>query len=72
LTGGYGWPFRLRWAVESHLTRWTIEETSRFIKQFYQLEDIRLPTFFRPRNMKALGLAAAAELTFPRFFDNLD
>ena len=27
--------------VESYLSRWRVEETIRFIKQSYQLEDIR-------------------------------
>ncbi len=35
----------LWWAVHSYMTRWTIEETIRFIKPSYQLEDIRLPTY---------------------------
>jgi hypothetical protein len=41
------------------MTRWTIEETFRFIKQSYQLEDIRLLTYVRLQNMMALVLAAA-------------
>jgi len=49
----------LWWAVESYMTRWTIEETFRFIKQSYQLEDIRLLTYVRLQNMMALVLAAA-------------
>jgi len=49
----------LWWAVESYLTRWTIEETFRFIKQSYQLEDIRLLTYVRLQNMMALVLAAS-------------
>lgn len=31
----------LWWAVQIYLTRWKIEETFRFIKQSYNLEDIR-------------------------------
>lgn len=49
----------LWWAVESYMTRWTIEETIRFIKQSYQLEDIRLLTYIRLQNMMALVQAAA-------------
>jgi hypothetical protein len=49
----------LWWAVESYMTRWTIEETIRFIKQSYQLEDIRLLTYIRLQNMMALVTAAA-------------
>ena len=43
--------------VESYLTRWRIEETIRFIKQSYKLEDIRLLTYSRLQNMMALVLA---------------
>jgi hypothetical protein len=32
-------------ALQSEMTRWTIEETIRFIKPSYRLEDIRLPTY---------------------------
>ena len=49
----------LWWAVESYMTRWPIEETFRFIKPSYQLEDIRLLTYIRLQNMMALVLAAA-------------
>jgi hypothetical protein len=49
----------LWWAVQSYLTRWTIEETFRFIKQSYQLEDIRLLTYVRLQNMMAFVQAAA-------------
>ena len=49
----------LWWAVQSYMTRWTIEETIRFIKQSYQLEDIRLLTYIRLQNMMALVQAAA-------------
>lgn len=45
--------------VESYLTRWKIEETIRFIKQSYQLEDIRVLTYQRLQNMMALVLAVA-------------
>lgn len=49
----------LWWAVASYMTRWTIEETFRFIKQSYQLEDIRLLTYVRLQNMMAFVLAVA-------------
>lgn len=49
----------LWWAVQSYMTRWTVEETIRFIKQSYQLEDIRLLTYIRLQNMMALVMAAA-------------
>jgi len=44
--------------VESYITRWRIEETLRFIKQSYNLEDIRLLTYTRLQNMMALVLTA--------------
>jgi hypothetical protein len=49
----------LWWAVQSYMTRWTIGETIRFIKQSYQLEDIRLLTYIRLQNIMALVQAAA-------------
>jgi hypothetical protein len=45
--------------VESYLARWRVEETIRFIKQSYQLEDIRLLTYERLRNMASLVVATA-------------
>jgi hypothetical protein len=48
------------WAVvESYITRWRVEETIRFIKQSYQLEDIRVLKYRRLRNLVALVLAAS-------------
>lgn len=49
----------LWWAVEAYLTRWRVEETIRFIKQNYNLEDVRVMTYNHLRNMAALILAAA-------------
>ena len=43
--------------IESYMTRWRIEETIRFVKQSYNLEDIRLLTYRRLQNMMALVLA---------------
>jgi hypothetical protein len=43
--------------IESYITRWTIEETIRFMKQRYDLEDIRLLTYRRLQNMMGLVLA---------------
>lgn len=40
--------------IESYLTRWRIEETIRFLKQSYQVEDIRLLTYHRLQNMIAI------------------
>jgi hypothetical protein len=45
--------------VKSYITRWVIEETIRFIKQSYKLEDIRVQTYIRLQNMMALVCAAA-------------
>lgn len=45
--------------IESYLTRWRIEETIRFMKQSYQVEDIRLLTYHRLQNMMAILTAVA-------------
>lgn len=45
--------------VEGYLSRWVVEETIRFIKQSYNLEDLRVLNYDRLRNMVALVLAAA-------------
>jgi hypothetical protein len=45
--------------VESYLARWRVEETIRFMKQSYDLEDIRLLTYERLRTMAVLVMAAA-------------
>lgn len=45
--------------VESYLARWRVEETIRFLKQSYQIEDIRLLRYERLRTMATLVLAAA-------------
>ena len=45
--------------VESYLARWRVEETIRFIKQSYQLEDIRLLRYRRLRTMAVLVMAVA-------------
>jgi len=45
--------------VEAYLTRWRVEETIRFIKQSYQLEDIRLLRYDRLRTMASLIMAVA-------------
>jgi hypothetical protein len=47
------------WIVQAYLTRWRVEDTIRFIKQSYNLEDIRVLTYERLKNMAALVLAAA-------------
>lgn len=49
----------LWWAVQAYITRWRVEETIRFIKQSYHLEDIRVLRYERLRNMAALVLASS-------------
>ena len=48
----------LWWAVGSYLTRWKVEETIRYVKDRYQLEDIRLLRYVALRNMMSLLLAS--------------
>jgi Transposase DDE domain len=45
--------------VRGYLTRWLVEETIRFIKQSYQLEDGRGLNYERLRNLAALVMASA-------------
>jgi len=45
--------------VESYLARWRVEETIRFMKQSYDMEDIRLLSYERLRTMAVLVMAAA-------------
>jgi len=45
--------------VQSYLTRWRIEDVIRFIKQSYQLEDIRCLTYRRLQALMVLVTAAA-------------
>ncbi len=49
----------LWWIVEIYLTRWKIEETFRFLKQSYNLEDLRVLGYQRLQNLVALVAAAA-------------
>ena len=48
----------LWWAVSAYITRWRVEETIRFMKQSYDLEDVRVLTYGRLRNIVALTVAA--------------
>jgi hypothetical protein len=48
----------LWWTVQAYMTRWKIEETIRFIKQSYDLEDVRVLTYQRLQAIAALVLAA--------------
>lgn len=47
------------WTVEAYITRWRVEETIRFIKQSYDIEDIRVLTYDRLKNMATLVFAAS-------------
>ncbi len=49
----------LWWMVRIYLTRWKIEETFRFVKQSYQVEDIRVLRYQRLKNLVLLVTAAA-------------
>jgi Transposase DDE domain len=49
----------LWWIVQIYLTRWKIEETFRFMKQSYNLEDIRVMRYQRLKNLVVLVTAAA-------------
>lgn len=44
--------------VGGYLTRWRIEDTIRFVKQAYKLEEIRVMKYVRLKNLVALVLAA--------------
>jgi hypothetical protein len=44
--------------VEAYIKRWSVEETIRFIKQTYDLENIRVLKYARLQNMMALLLVA--------------
>jgi len=48
----------LWWAIEAYLTRWRIEDTLRFAKQSYALEDVRVLGYQSLKNMMALALVA--------------
>lgn len=48
----------LWWAIEAYLTRWRIEDTLRFAKQTYALEDVRVLGYQSLKNMMALALLA--------------
>ena len=49
----------LWWIVRIYLTRWKIEETFRFVKQSYHLEDIRVLRYQRLKNLILLVTAVA-------------
>jgi len=45
--------------VAAYMSRWRVEETIRFLKQSYALEDIRLLTYVRLQNMMSILMAVA-------------
>ncbi len=49
----------LWFVVQIYLTRWKIEETVRFIKQSYNLEDVRVMKYQRLKNLVTLVTAVA-------------
>lgn len=49
----------LWWIAQIYLTRWQVEETFRFLKQSYNLEDIRVMKYQRLKNLVVLVTAAA-------------
>jgi hypothetical protein len=46
------------WALQAYLTRWRIEDTLRFAKQTYALEDARVLGYQSLKDMMALALLA--------------
>jgi hypothetical protein len=48
----------LWWAIEAYLTRWRVEDTLRFSKQSYALEDVRVLGYESLKNMMAMALLA--------------
>jgi hypothetical protein len=50
---------RLWWMIEAYLTLWRIEDTIRFVKQSYQIEDFRVLTYERLRNIIGLVLSSS-------------
>lgn len=48
----------LWWAAEAYLTRWRIEDTLRFAKQTYEIEDVRVLRYQGLKTMMALALVA--------------
>lgn len=50
---------QVEFIVDGYLSRWLVEETIRFLKQSYHLEDIRVLDYERLKNLVALTVAAA-------------
>ena len=52
--------YKVLWqVVQGFLSRWLVEETIRFIKQSYNLEDLRVLDYERLKNLVAIVLAVA-------------
>jgi hypothetical protein len=47
----------LQWVMKAYIRRWRVEDTLRFMKQSYNLEDIRILTYHRLQNIMLLVLA---------------
>ena len=61
------------WVIESYISRWVIEESFRFIKQAYCLEDIRLQRYNGLKNMVAImllvyGFLSVGLLLYPKMW----
>jgi len=50
---------QVEFVVSGYFSRWLVEETIRFLKQSYRLEDIRVLEYERLKNLVALTMAAA-------------
>lgn len=50
---------RVEFVANGYFSRWLVEETIRFLKQCYRLEDIRVLDYERLKNLVALTMAAA-------------
>lgn len=48
----------LQWLLDAYLTRWRIEDTIRYAKQTYAMEDVRVLGYQSLKNMMALALLA--------------
>jgi hypothetical protein len=55
---GCGQEQSVRWVASASLSRWRVEEASRFVRQVHDLEDVRVRTCERLRTMTVLVAAA--------------
>ena len=51
------------WVVKAYIARWRVEETIRFIKQSYTMEDIGLRSYTGPRNMMTPVMACESSVS---------